>query len=591
MRINKMKRILISLLFACFTGFLFLTMNMTISTVRNGEEYTESLVDGDVYVQELVLENTPRIYVSVLPLYNTPSSKVGIDYEIVAEGQAITGFIPLVELTNREWTTLIIPTPNTLYAGTAHIMLKAVGFDSENTLQFLITTNTLQTDPDCQLIKNGDQIVNGRLVMSYKKFDISTASELMFITFIVVCVISRFSGRISKSIKKYPFAYITAAIFLGNVIAQYPSLYDINKHVSAQYLYNWQTLGFVRRALAGTVIKFFNIDLTSERYVIYGIICIGLMLILEIYIIYHRSNLHYNIQLEKCFAAFLCMPFAVTTFFGFHFFARLDELLIICFLLCCIAIIKERGLIFIPIISVVAILIHEMFVAIFVPFVFCLLLYKFYLTQNRKYLIILICTSIFSVFFGVFVGFIAKTDTPYELAWETMSNNPLAFDYPLRINYYSSSMYAFTESWNTLFSSNAIPAAVLSLFLLLPVILLAIFWLKQYHSRQSNLLGRLIVLLFPCTIAGTVLCMYMMCDWGRLFVMYGLGVFFSFVTLWFMDEKRVATSVVAVWQKVTSKIGVAAVWGICLFYLFISTVQQGSSSTTLFEFVRTLFNN
>ncbi|HEX3018063.1 MAG TPA: hypothetical protein VHP31_09470 [Caproicibacter sp.] len=583
---------IIALVISLISGLLFFTKDIQVNTMRNGEEHCDTFLNGQVFTQELILEHTPKLYVSCLPAYISPNSGMGVRYTLQTKNQKQTGFILLSDCSNKEWTSLIINNKNLSYVGKSVLTLEAVGLNESNSLQFLIATNTLQKNPDCHLQKNGTIISNGRMCISYKALKLSTLPAVIFATFFIALGIVFLIPKILNIGRKYPLIYAVAVLFVANIIAQYPSFKNINLQVSAQYLFSWQNLGFVRRALAGTLLELFHVDFTVKKYVLYGVFCIALMLALELCILYDRKHITYRNSMQKCFLLFLCSPFAVTLFFGYHFLARFDEVLIIFFLLSCIIIIKERGVFLIPVFSALAVLTHEMYVAMFIPFVFCLLLYKWYLTKQKKYFASLVTSSVVSVGLGLYLGFFAKTATSYNDAWhhiQANGNPAFVWDYLLHVDYYMDSHSVISDCWGVVFQNNTIPIAVFSMLLLLPLILLAIFWLRKYFTLQRKKLARLIILLFPCTLAGLAISMYTMCDWGRLFVMYGVGVFFTFLTLWSIDSKNVNDSAADIWHQACAKCGNWLFPGMCVFYLFASTYGGGASSTSLFEFIRTLF--
>lgn len=583
---------IIALVIALIGGLLFFTKDMQVTTVRNGEEHCDTFLNGQVLRQDLMLEHTPEIYVSCLPSYISPSSEMGIRYTLQTGNQKQSGFLSLSDCRNKEWTSLAINDQNRSYVGKGELTLEAIRLNESNSLQFLIATNTLQKNSDCHLYKNGTVIPNGRLDISYKTLKLDILPAVVLVLFLIAFGVAFLVPKILSIGRKYPFVYIVAIMFTANIIAQYPSFKNINLDVIAQYMFSWQNLGFVRRTLLGTLLESFHVDFTAKKYIIYGVLCIALMLSLELAILYDRKHFACRDSMQKCFLLFLCMPFAVTSFFGFHFLARFDEVLIVFFLLSCIMIIKERGIFLVPVVAALAVMTHEEYVAMFFPFVFCLLLYKWYLSKQRKYLVCLITSSFVSVGLGLYLGFFAKPMKNFSDAWayiQSKGGPAQTWNWMLNVNHYMARRDMIQLTKQVVLQNNTITIAIVSMLLLLPLILLAVFWLKRYFTLQKEKAGQLIVLLFPCTLAGLAISMYTGADWGRHFVMYGVGVFFSFLTLWSMDPKNVKASVADVWHRACAKCGNWLFPGLCIFYLFASTYDGGASSTSLFEFIRTLF--
>ena len=518
-------------------------------------------------------------------MYNEPDDSIGIKYNLNVDGNEYEDFIPLNSCPNNEWTSIKIDTNNIFYEGISTLKLEAVGLNEDNKVQFLITTNTLQKNPDLTLSKDNQIIQNGCLNMAYKELKYQETVIVFIQIFLVILLITILYNKFINNIRKYPSIYITGILFIISLIKFYPTFSEINLHVSAQYFFSWLDLGFVRRSLIGTLIDIFNINFNVKSYIIYGIMSIIVLVVLQLYIINDKKFEKDKELINKYYILFLCTPFALLAFWQHHFFARLDEILMIFFLLSCIAIIKEKGLFFIPILSILAILSHEMYVAMFIPFIFCLLLYKWNTTNENKYISCLMITSITSVFLAGYLSFIAKSTAKYQDIIDKFQSNydlNLIWDFPVRVNFFMSKSELFEVNSSTIYNANTIPLAIYSMFFLSPVIILSIKWIIELYKLQNSKISKYIVCLFPFTFVGLAVSMYLTCDWGRLFVMYGFGAFFSLITLWSVDEVNVKRSINNTIIKIDTKIRNICFIFLCIFYLFLT--MYGSSSTTLFDF-------
>ena len=586
MKKKLLKYICISMLFAFILGIAYFFTNIQTQTVRNGEEYVDNFLDGQVFIQEVMLNNTPKLSVSVLPMYNKPDDSIGIKYNLSVDSNEYEGFIPLNTCANKQWTSIKIDTNKNFYKGIATLKLEAVGLNQDNTVQFLITTNTLQKNPDLTLSKDNQIIENGCLVMAYKELKYQETVIVFIQIFLVILLITILYNKFINNIRKYPSIYITGILFIISLIKFYPTFSQINLHVSAQYFFSWLDLGFVRRSFIGTLIDILNIDFNVSTYIKYGILSIIVLLLLQLYIINNKKFEKDRIRIGKYYILFICMPFGLLAFWQSNFFARLDQILMIFFLLSCIAIIKEKGLFLIPIFSILAIISHEMYLAMFIPFVFCLLLYKWSIDKNRKYMICLVWTSVLSVIFGGYLGFIAKPIAEYADVWSKIQSNyssDLIWEYPLQVNFFMSKEEVLASSFSTIYLAQTIPLAIYSIILLGPIILLTLKWFVEYYKIQNNKISKYIICIFPFTLSGLFLSMYLMCDWGRLFVMYGFAVFFSFITLLSIDRTNTIRSIDSITNKIDKNIRSICFISLCVFYIFLTL--NGTSSTTLFDFV------
>lgn len=593
MKKTLLRNIVIALICAVLVGIIALTKDMNFATVRNGEEYTDIFLDGDIFEQELVLSHTGRITVSLLPSYQSPEDSVGIAYELHMNDAVEEGFIPLAECSNNQWTYLEIQTNNRGFSGQAQLILQAVGLDQENTTQFLIATNQLQRNPESLLYKNGEQIPNGRLDISYNAFDLKNLSYA-FIAFIIVFLLTFAIPRLQGNIRRYPAAYTTMLLLIALGTFSY-KLYkvNINKHVTAQYFFSWQNLHSLRRILPGTIIEFFNIDFSINKFIVYGILCIVAIAILECYILYNKRGLSDRSYMENTYWLFLCLPFSVVTpIVSFSSFGRFDELLIIMFLITCIFIINDKGIYLIPIIAIMGVLTHEMYLPLFIPFVFCLLLYKWNMTKNNKYIISLGITSIISIVLCIYVSFFSKTNVPLDVAYSNIQSRAdpaLVWEYSLNFSYYIDAYNALMEGINLLFVGKTFAKTALGALILAPIIFCVLSWYKTFFTIQKNRLSKCVVALLPCTLFGLAVTMYMTCDWGRIIYMYGVASYFAFLTLWHMDAENVRTALTTVWQNIKNKYGKKIFWGMCIAYAIISSIGGPHGAGNLFSIIDKMF--
>ena len=205
----------------------------------------------------------------------------------------------------------------------------------------------------------------------------------------------------------------------------------------------------------------------------------------------------------------------------------------------------------------------------------------------------LITNSVVSVFLFLAISFVCKTSKTLEEAFAyTQVDSDAALSnwtYPMIVDFFSSSRYGVQESRNTIFQSNAIPLICIALVLLIPIIVIGVLWLIEYYKTKKDLLGKLITLLMPLTFGGIILSMATMCDWGRLFILYGFGVFYTVVSLMGIDSTSANVAFTTVVSSVKKIVGEKTIYVLGIFYLLISILDGGASSTTLFEFARRFF--
>lgn len=578
-------RAIILLAVSVLFGMVSILDGCAVRPVKDGNDVFDSLLDDQSYRQELILGHTPQITVSLIAYYEDASSDIGLKYELVMGDKTEDGFIQLTSLDNGEWNDIRIPTHALQYVGKAELTLEAVGldFDAGNYVMTMFPPNALQKDPECLLYKSGELVENGKLPISFERFDLSKgvwAAIAAFVILLLLCL-----RPLPKLFHEYPAVFATALVAAVGIINAWPFAgYAGHIHATAQYTFSWQAMGgFTRRALVGTILELLGLKMTPGAWVPYGLSCIAIMLILELCILYDKRGTARRRQMEKCWWLFLSMPFGVMAFFYIGTFGRFDVLLIIAFLLSCITIIKEKGTFLIPILSLAAILTHEMYGLLLFPFVFCLLLYKWYMTRKRRYLVDLTATSLTSVAALCAVYFI-KPVAPFSQALSHIQehNDPsMVWDWSLEIEIYDRSAN-LNQSLSDVLSFDCIPMFFMAIIFLAPVIFLAVKWFMTFHKKQTDKLGKCITLLFPLTSGGLLLSFYFASDYQRFCVIFGVGVFFSLLTLWSIDPKRVGEAVRETWHGVSAKLGQAVYPIMLLFYMMLTML--GTTSVNLFSF-------
>lgn len=65
-----LKYIIISFMCSLFVSIAYFFTDIGTETKRNGEEYVVSFLDGQIFEQDVMLHNTPRLDVDVLTAYD-----------------------------------------------------------------------------------------------------------------------------------------------------------------------------------------------------------------------------------------------------------------------------------------------------------------------------------------------------------------------------------------------------------------------------------------------------------------------------------------------------------------------------------------
>lgn len=177
---------------------------------------------------------------------------------------------------------------------------------------------------------------------------------------------------IKEKVSKYHMEIVVTILLLFNlikIIPQYLELGDFwRSYILNYYVLSYQSAnGFVSRGLVGTIIELFIDNINSK---IFYIVFWGLYFIIYTTIIFKLIG--YAKKSSECLAlTFLgLMVFFSPAVMNYACdFARPDIFLVLIAMICMHLIYKRRGWIFIPILCIVGIFIHEGFVCFFMPII------------------------------------------------------------------------------------------------------------------------------------------------------------------------------------------------------------------------------
>ncbi|MEG2511376.1 MAG: hypothetical protein RSB00_03340 [Bacilli bacterium] len=201
----------------------------------------------------------------------------------------------------------------------------------------------------------------------------------------------KINNIINKLKEKNIFFYLFMLIFIGLYIKRLVTYEYINTYTLSYYRITY-TLGFLSRALVGSIFDILGIITKTEICIFITFINFSFMIIMSSFlnnlIKKYKNNLFILVAL-----LFIFNTASITNIYSFLEFGRLDIFICLAFIISMYLIYKDR-LEFIPIISLVTMLIHENFLMWCAPVICALLLYKFIISKNKKYLYTLIINII-----------------------------------------------------------------------------------------------------------------------------------------------------------------------------------------------------
>ncbi|MGI6329231.1 MAG: hypothetical protein ACOXZR_00015 [Bacilli bacterium] len=195
-------------------------------------------------------------------------------------------------------------------------------------------------------------------------------------------------NKIIKWIKDNSYFLIILSILLTVYFINFNSISKLNIYNFVFYTFSYN-FGFISRGLIGSIFSLFLGYITIKKvYFILNIVFI-IFLIFIAYIL----NLFIKKSKEKE-TAFLTMLLCIFTPASFMLmitgneFGRLDIFIYILSIIAFIIIYKKRYLIFIPLIFIFAMFIHQNFLFMYAPLILSILIYNWVKERNEKWLVL-----------------------------------------------------------------------------------------------------------------------------------------------------------------------------------------------------------
>ena len=330
--------------------------------------------------------------------------------------------------------------------------------------------------------------------------------------------------KINKYLNNYKYELIILLLLIFELVMYIPKSNGMFDWCTTPYLFSYK-YGLKSKFLIGSIIDIIHPYLSYR--VVYYLILLSLLFIILLVSIYFGKIIRISEQNQKkgmiiLAAVYLASPASISYLFYWGNYGRLDTYLLALVLITVYIITKKPKLLFIvPIICIIGIAIHQVFIfTYFIP-ILCFLLYDTYENSfSKKNVAILILSIIFTLISFIYFQFFTP-ELQYASSSEFVdilsqkTSAPISKDM-IELEYFTSIKDQITDVvMPNLF--RRILKGILILVLLMPVIIiLAIIWKKaiKYTTDKKLKMVLYAMIISPLAILPALM---LTVDWGRWF--------------------------------------------------------------------------
>ena len=198
----------------------------------------------------------------------------------------------------------------------------------------------------------------------------------------------KFINKIKKMIVNQKYFFIIFLILFICYILYY-NPYSYGNYYSYNYYVVSYNYGFISRGLIGSIFMFFFPFLKMHTL----IIILNIIYILLLVFISYLLHMFIKIQKDKLLsflATMLCIfnPASFMLMITMNEFGRFDIFIFILSIIAIIIICKKKFIFLVPIIFIIAMLIHQNFLFMYAPLILMIIIYNWFKKRERRWLIL-----------------------------------------------------------------------------------------------------------------------------------------------------------------------------------------------------------
>jgi len=360
------------------------------------------------------------------------------------------------------------------------------------------------------------------------------------------------------------------------------------------YFMTWN-YGFVAQALPGTLISLFDWFFSEQDYKTLMVLILLAAFVLEICFWRFTEEKNTKKDLERFAFVYVVSPCFLTTFCDNPgMFGKLDVPVLICYLLCCMAVAKQRYAL-VPVFALIGVLTHPQFVFEYFPMLMILLLYESFVEKRTNCLKWLVLTLGICSITGFYIQFIGKVTVPLEvLISEAQKRTDLEITGGSYLwEYYKEMPTVLKDVKEATVFSESVPYLIYAAFLSLPVLLYLSEILRYVLRNSRERLEKLLMVLIPVSGGLVLVTMIVAVDWGRYVLAYFNAVFFLVFTFIQMRNSTIIKGITHANQRMEQLLGThwLTLMVICSATCGIGGFGAGSFYDKVNPILNTVFQN
>ena len=519
------------ILLALLSAFAVASIRFHLCVFRAQPEYVFAMYKETDLKQAIFLQNSKKLSLGIIN--NCQNENAKLVATIIQDDAMCEQEIRLSDITKGQWTNIIVSLSD-LHNGKASLNLKALGFSQSDHVDLLLTSGSDFFDLPPVLI-NGIEQEKVKLPVNYDIFEPTVFLKLpvMFLIFWAVLIFSltRYRDIISRN----------KLVFLGVcliAIQLVKSHIFTNPQISGwAYTLNFFTYkyGFVSRGFAGTCLWALKKLLTGNSFIsskffhAYSIVLYACLAVILLFFIQRITTKTSETKAAKMVSLitllYLCSPFSIQYYV--RLLGRIDMILGICFIFCCLCILYERFMFLIPAFAFAGIATHQMFVFTYLPILLAALLYIGISKKDKKILTIFAFTTITSGVLAVYFQFfgdpqnVAYADVVSQM--QSRTNMPILND-AIEYEWFKSTKDFFASADYDYFTFNVLFHIIGNAILMLPVILIhAAIYIAAFKNEKSKKNNFAVLCTALSPLALLIIIPTPAVDWGRWFMEHSIA--------------------------------------------------------------------
>lgn len=464
---------------------------------------------------------------------------------------------------------------------TVRLSIKDISLDENNGFNIQVITNEhlyegLHVDVQDESIKNST------LSMAYRYFEQDNFFPFLVTIFGIAVVLVLVIYAISKYIINYPVIIIMLVYTLIMWLKMDVWNTDISGFMQHRYAASYQ-YGVYNETLIGTICNFFVDRFTIHNTKIIATILelIELITFIVLFLQMYKKNVKNLKDIELFSLLFVVSPFFLTSHFTSFVYGFYDAIIISIFIICMLIAYRERGLYWIPLISVVGVLSYKSFVFGCFPILFLYLIYRGVQCKKKKYFVVAVLTLLIDAFVCIFLQFFGTFSSLSEVVEQMQEHVEWQVNGGVVYSHYFSNIQD-QLNFVKLNAGDKYGSVYIYYFTVLALLPMLIYWIrlqKRYIITAKLRIKKIIMILAIASGGITFATFVIQADWGRYTNVFFTSIFvMMYLLLCDKSDFELNEAMIIIHTDNNNKYG--KYWSMMLVIYLFSISCGGASSIT-----------